>query len=829
MGGIGLAISPVNPDVVYAIIEAANQEGGFFRSRDRGESWEKMSSHASSGQYYNEIYCDPLDMDKVYSVETVTHYTEDGGKTFQRLGLKSRHVDDHALWIDPNNTRHLIIGGDGGVYESYDAGQNWNFKTNLPVTQFYRVAVDNSLPFYYVYGGTQDNSSMGGPSRNICSAGVHGSEWFFTNFGDGFWTCIDPENPNIVFAEAQYGWMVRYDRSSGERAFIRPQPRKDEKTYRWNWNTPLIISPHSSARIYCAANKVFRSDDRGDSWEVISDDLTAQIDRNTWPVMGKYWSADSVAKDMSTSLYGTIVCLVESPLMEGMLMAGTDDGLIQITENGGDKWRKLDAFPGVPKYTYVSDILPSKFNENVIFASFDNRKRDDFKPYVLRSDDRGKTWKSVSGNLPVNGTVHTLEQDPVREQLLFAGTEFGIFFTIDGGRHWVQLKSGIPTIAVRDMVTHKRENDLVLATFGRGFYILDDYSPLRELTTGLLEKDIHLFPIKDALMYIQTPEIYGQGAAYWTAPNPPFGATFTYYLKDIPLTQKQTRQKKEEELFKKGNPISDPGWDALREESREEPPFLIWTIADEAGNLIRELRSKPAKGINRITWDLRFIWPDPVEVKKGKFDPFSKDDRGMLVMPGTYQVSLSKWVNGEITPLTQPMVFITKILENTTLPAKNREELVLFQKKVAELSRVLQGSYRQAGELNKKITRIKQTMLAVPGGISRFMPGIKDIENRLDNIVFLMRGHTPKASAEEIPPSHVPLITRLEGIVYAQYRSTSAPGKSQFDAYQIIVDELAPILDRLKKINGQDIPALEKELEASGAPWTPGRIPELKN
>ncbi len=827
MGGIGLALSPANPDVIYAIIEAAEDQGGFFRSLDRGESWIKMSSHVSSGQYYNEIYCDPKDQDKVYSVETVTHYTEDGGKTFKKLGLKYRHVDDHALWINPRNTRHLIIGGDGGVYETYDSGLNWHHKSNLPVTQFYRVAVDNSLPFYYIYGGTQDNSSMGGPSGNISSYGVVGDEWFITNPGDGFWSCIDPKNTNLVYAEAQYGWMVRYDRASGERTYIRPQPPKDEKTYRWNWNTPLIISPHSNTRIYCAANKVFRSDDRGNSWKVISDDLTAQIDRNRWPVMGKYWSADAVGKDVSTSLYGTIISLVESLIKEDLIYVGTDDGLIQITEKAGKSWNKQDRFPGVPRFTYVSDIMTSKHDKNVVFAAFDNRKRDDFTPYILKSTDMGKTWRSISGNLPKNGTVHTLEQDHVRKDLLFAGTEFGLFFTIDGGKKWIQLKSGIPTVAVRDMVIQERENDLVLATFGRGFYILDNYTPLRELTPEIFNKKAHLFSVKDALMYIETPAKYGQGATYWAAKNPPLGATFTYYLKEIPLTQNQIRQKKEKELFKKGEPIPNPSWDQLRAESNEEPPFLIFTITDKSGNLIRELRHKPVKGINRITWDLRYIWPDPIELKKNQFDPFAKDDKGMLGMPGTYKVSISQWVNGNITQLVNPTAFTANILENTTLPAKNRKELVDFQLKVAELSRVLQGCTKELNSLQKKTNHIKQTILVIPGGITKLMPRARKIENQLDQIHVALRGHRPKASREEIPPAHVPLVSRLYAIIYAQYYSTSAPGRSQYDSYNIITEELAPLLTQLKKIATRDMPALEKELEAARAPWTPGRILEL--
>ena len=500
IGGMGIAVSPANRNVLYLIMEAAEGKGGFFRSENRGASWKKMSDHHSSGQYYNEIYCDPLDVNKVYSMETVSRVTMDAGKTWKTISTNGRHVDDHALWIDPTDTGHFLIGGDGGVYESFDGGLTFVYKSNLPVTQFYRVNVDNEEPFYNVYGGTQDNNTLGGPSMNKSSAGVTNEDWKAIKGGDGFWVAIDPEDPNIVYCESQYGNVSRYDRLSGEGISIKPWPRKGEDTYKWNWNTPLVVSHHSHTRIYMMANKVFRSDDRGNSWEVISEDLTSGVDRNTWPVMDQYWSWDAVVKDVSTSLWGTGVSFSESRVDENLLYAGTDDGVISITENGGKNWNKVSTFPGVPEYTYVSDLLADRFEAGVVYATFDNRKRDDFKPYVLKSMDKGKTWVSIAANLPENGTVHTIEQDPEVPGLLFVGTEFGFYFSVDGGGAWSKLTSGLPTIAVRDMVIQEDKNDLVLATFGRGFYILDDYTPLRELAINqaLLEKDAHIFPVSDA-------------------------------------------------------------------------------------------------------------------------------------------------------------------------------------------------------------------------------------------------------------------------------------------------------------------------------------------
>ncbi|MCU0236695.1 MAG: glycosyl hydrolase [Acidobacteria bacterium] len=827
MGGIGLAISPVNPDVVYAIIEAAGAEGGLFRSCDRGESWSKMSDHTAQGQYYNEIFCDPRDVNKVYSMETVSHVTSDGGKTWKALGLTRRHVDDHALWIDPRDTAHFMIGGDGGIYETYDDGENWLFKSNLPVTQFYRVAVDESLPFYFIYGGTQDNNSLGGPSRNTSSDGVTSDEWFNTVGGDGFFSQIDPIDPNIVYAEWQYGNIVRYDRRSMEINMIKPQPRQGEKTFRWNWNAPLLLSPHSRTRLYSAANKVFRSDDRGDSWQVISDDLTAQIDRDRWPVMGKYWGADAVAKDVSTSLYGTIVAMDESPLKEGLLYVGSDDGVIQVTENAGGQWRKIEKFPGVPAHTYVSDILPSRFDENVVFASFDNILRDDFKPYVLKSMDKGRTWTSIAANLPANGTVHTITQDHVDPELLFAGTEFGVFFSADGGKEWTQLKNGIPAVAVRDIAIQRRESDLVLATFGRGFYVLDDYTPLRHVQPATIQKEMHLFPVKDALLYIQTSMKYGQGATYFTAPNPDYGAVFTYYLKETWPTRKQARQKRDKELFEKGKPITNPGWEELRAEDMEIPPYLLFTISDAQNNVIRELRAQPAKGLNRLAWDLSYPTPFPAKAE-GKFNPLAKDDSGLMVMPGTYKVSVAKVIGNAVTPLGESREFTARVLANATLPAPDRPALVRFQQQVAELTRVLQGAMKLTGELNGKLAVMRQAIAALPGGHATLMGRAADAHAKLDEIVLAIRGVEPKASDEEIPPAAVPLWSRLSTIIYNQYATTAAPGKAQEEGVRIVSEELAPLLLKLKRIAAEDIPALEKELDAARAPWTPGRLLEMK-
>lgn len=825
-GGMGIAISPVAPFPIYLIVEAAMDKGGFYRSTDVGETWQRMSDHSSSGQYYNEIYCDPVNADKVYSMETVSQYTLDAGKTWSRIGNNDRHVDDHAFWADPDDTEHFMIGGDGGVYESFDGGKNYIHKTNLPVTQFYRVAVDNSEPFYWVYGGTQDNSSFGGPSRNLNYDGVASSEWVTTLGGDGFWQAIEPTNPDIVYSEYQYGNIYRYDKKSGESINIKPQPRKGEDTYKWNWNTPFFISPHSPTRIYIAANKVFRSDDRGQSWSVISDDITAQVDRNTWPVMDRYWGVDAVVKDVSTSLFGMAVSLEESRVKEDLVYVGTDDGVIQVTEDAGGSWTKVSAFPGVPEYTYVSDILASKFDENVVFATFDNHKRDDFKPYVLKSTDKGRSWVSIAANLPENGTVHSIQQDHVNPDLLFVGTEFGIHYSSDGGQVWTQLKSGIPTIAVKDIAIQERENDLVLATFGRGFYIMDDYTPLRSFTKEMADSSAFIFDIKDALMYVQRSRGgYGSGSNVYIANNPEFGATITYYIKESPKTLKQERQKMEKELVKDKKPIPIPTLEELRAEENEVKPHLIFTITDENGNLVRKLTEGVGTGINRLNWDLRYPNTRPVNLRGGKYNPTSTGGSGMLVLPGTYYVSIAQYHRGEVTELAGPKAFVVKSLDNATLPAENREELVAFQKDLAELYRVISGSEDFADGLMERTRHAKQAAQQTVGATQELMAKIVDVENQLDDIFWKFNGQQPKASREENLPAPPSINERLGSMAWVHYRSTSGVTQSQRDQFAILREEFPPVLEALRAIYETSLPEIEKELEEIGAPYTPGRIP----
>jgi photosystem II stability/assembly factor-like uncharacterized protein len=828
-GRIGLAISPANPEYLYAIVEAAQGQSGFFRSLDRGATWEKRSSFATSGNYYQEIVAHPSNPDIVYSMDTYLQWTTDGGKTFEMVGEQYKHVDNHCMWIDPDDTDHYLVGCDGGIYESFDAAKTWNFKPNLSVTQFYKVAVDNTLPFYYVYGGTQDNFSLGGPSRNRSGNGIVNSDWVVTQGGDGFESQIDPNNPNIVYAQSQHGGLVRYDRATGEQMGIQPQPRQGEEEYRWNWDAPLAVSSHAPQRIYFAANKLFRSDDRGDTWEVISPDLTRQLDRNALEVMGRVQSIDAVAKNGSTSQYGNIVAFSESPINPSLLFVGTDDGLIQITSDGGQTWSKIDVntLPGAPQRTYVNFLLASQHNENVVYAAFNHHKYGDFKPYVYVSKDRGKSWTSISGNLPERGSVYSLAEDHVEPMLLFAGTEFGCFFTLEQGAYWKKLGAGLPTIAVRDMAIQKRENDLVLATFGRGFYVLDDYSALRQLKEPQLATPGQLFPVKDGLLYHQSfplglRENSFMGHNYFSASNPPVGAVFTYFIKEKPKTRREVRQEMEKEKIKKGEPVSYPTYEELTAEQNEEAPYLLFTIKDQRGAVIRQLRAGIQAGVQRIVWDGRYPFLQPVSLSRPAFDnPFANPDWGIMAMPGEYTVTMTQSVDGKMQDLAGPVTFRLLSLGGVTLPAEDRAALVSFQKEAADFQRITSAAGSALNEAGNRLRHIREAVFAASVPAAGLVAEWQKLNNQIAELRKAMYGDQIAGRLDK--GTLMSPIARVNTLAYDMWNSSSAPTKTQRDGLRIAKEEFGPIQTKLRQLMETDLPAYEQKLEDAGAPYTPGR------
>ncbi len=829
-GRMGLCFSPADPDVVYGVLDAARDEGGTFRSTNRGETWEKRSDHAPGGDYYNEFICDPDNVDRVYSMDTWMQVTNDGGETFVHVGENFKHVDNHALWINPDDPRHLRAGCDGGVYETFDRGATWVYFENLPVMQFYRVTVDNSKPFYYIYGGTQDNATLGGPTRSRNPGGITNEDWFITVFGDGFKTVVDPEEPNLVYSQWQYGGLVRHDRATGEIVDIQPQPAPGEDPYRWNWDAPVIISPHSHTRLYFAAQKLFRSDDRGNTWRAVSGDLARGIDRNALEVMGRVWGPDAVHKSGSTSIYGNAVALSESPLVEGLIFVGTDDGQIHITADGGETWHVEGSFPGVPANTYVAELEASQHDADTVYATFDNHKQGDFDPYLLKSADRGRSWTSIRGDLPDGEIAWTIAQDHVEEELLFLGTEFGLFVTVDEGEHWVALKAGLPTIAVRELEIQRRENDLALATFGRGFYILDDYTPLRGLTAQTLAEDATLFPVKDTLRYIETSRLglptvekAFQGDTYYTAPNPSFGAVFTYHLEDGLKTRQERRHEAEKEADEDKKILPYPSQDDLRAEDEENDPSIILTVRDAGGNVVQRVTGPRGKGIHRVAWNLRYPSSLPTDPDPGPQAPWDSPPVGPLALPGAYSVTLESEIDGVVTQLAGPQEFKVTDLGGGTLPVEDPEAALEFQLQAADLQRAVLGALEFTGEVGDRIKHLRQAILDTPAAQPGQVAELAAIEDELNDLLVLLRGDRSKARRNE--PTDPSILGRINRVVGGQLSTTQAPTTTNRDGYAWAAAAFTEQLEALRSLDAR-LGALEDTLEAAGAPWTPGRFPE---
>ncbi len=826
VGRIGLALSPQNPDVVYATVAAADDDSGFYRSSNRGESWKKMSDYVPGDpQYYMEIYPDPHVAGRLYQADVWLHVSDDGGKSWRGLGSPRKHVDNHAVVFDPEDPDYLQVGCDGGIYESWDRGSTWRYVDNLPVTQFYRVGIDNDVPFYNLYGGTQDNDTEGGPSRTATMHGIRNSDWFITVGGDGYQTRVDPEDPNVLYSMWQYGGLVRYDKRHGETLDIQPQPEAGDAPLRWNWDSPLLISPHAPKRLYFAANRLFRSDDRGDTWRAVSPDLSRNLDRNELEVMGTVWSVDSVWKNVYTSFYGSIVALDESPLVEGLLYAGTDDGLVQVSDDGGQSWRAEDTFPGVPERSFVTDLTASQHDADRVYASFNNHKQGDFKPYLLRSDDRGRTWRSiVEDGLVDRHLVWSIVEDHEDENLLFAGTEYGLFFTRDGGGRWIQLQGDVPTVAFRDLEIQKRENDLVAATFGRGFYIFDDYSPLRYVDEETLSGEATLFPVKKTWMYVPSaPLSWGekgvQGDAYFTAPNPPAGAVFTYYLRDGYKSRHDARREDEKARQKRGEPVGYPSWDELRTEDRAEDPAVLMVVFDEQQNVVRRVVGPAKPGFHRVAWDLRYPAFEPTSFEHDE-SPWGPSTAGPLAVPGTYSVRLAKRVDGELSWLSEAQSFETVPLGAATMTTEERAALSAFHRKAGRLQRAVMGTARVAADMKEELRYVKRALDETAGSDEGLAERARQLEQRLFELdQELLGDRTVRRRVEPVLPS---IVRRIGRTVDTNWRFRSAPTTTHRRDYEIAAEAFEGVLAGYQELRvGLD--ALHQEMEEAGSPWTPGR------
>ncbi len=835
MGKIGLAISPIRPDVVYAAIELDRRTGGVWRSTDRGASWTKMSDAVGGGtgpHYYTELYASPHKFDRLYMVSNTSQVSEDGGETWRAINNEYKHVDDHAIAFRNDDPDYIIVGSDGGLYESHDDETSWRFINNLPVTQFYKVAADDDAPFYTIYGGTQDNNSQGAPSRTDNHHGIRNSDWFVTLFGDGHQSAVEPGNPDIMYAEWQEGNLVRVDRTTGEIVHIQPQAGEGEPYERYNWDAPIFVSQHDPKRLYFASYRLWRSDNRGDSWRALSGDLTRNEDRMLLPVMGRQWSWDAGWDFLAMSQYNTITSIGESPLDENILYVGTDDGVIQSTGDGGETWARTDvgSLPGVPDTAFVNDIRADLFDANTVYVALDNHKYGDFKPYLLKSVDRGRTWRSIAGDLPERHLVWRVAQDHENANLMFAATEFGLFFTVDGGGKWVKLAGDAPTIAFRDVVVQRRENDLVAATFGRGIFVLDDYSPLRGVTEESLEQDAMLFPGRRAWWYMERKPLAfseggSQGHSYFRAPNPPFGAVFTYYLKDDLKTLAAERQEAEKDKLENWEDTPFAGFEAAEAERREVEPVVILTVRDADGNVVRQLTGPAKKGFHRVAWDLRF----PAMTAVGAGANYPEDEpQGFLAAPGEYTVSLSKRVRGETVELVAAQNFTVERMRDGALQGASSEEAVAFWERAARLQRGVTAAGQAVGHLEGRVDELKVGVARARAGSAELHDQWAAIRTELQDIVALMSGDQARAEIGE--PDVATVQSRLGAVLIGTAYSTYGPTTTHAQQLTLAEAEFEVVRTRLNTLTSTTIPALEAAIVAAAGPWTPGApIPALQD
>jgi photosystem II stability/assembly factor-like uncharacterized protein len=635
-GRIGLQVYRKNPNIVYAIIE--HKDGGVFRSEDKGETWTKMSSTNPRPMYYSKIHIDPNNDLRIWVLGAQLFYSEDGGKNFVTNRGQRIHGDYHAFWINPNNSDHMIVGTDGGIHWTWDAGRSWDFVNTIPLGQFYEIGVDMSKP-YKICGGLQDNGSWCGPVATTYTRGISNDEWVNVAGGDGYYVQIDPTDPNILYAESQDGNVIRRNLKTGESKSIRPIEKEGDPRYRFQWNTPILISRHDPKTIYYAGQFVFKSTNRGDDWEKISPDLTNNEDRNQKPIMGRMPDRDMLSRFDGVQHWPCITTTSESPKNPLVLWAGTDDGNLQVTRDGGKTWKNVVGnIPGLPKGTYVTRVVASQHAEGTAYATFDGHRMGDFGIYVYATTDFGETWKDISSNLPRNnGVVNVIREHHRNPDLLFVGTEFGAYFSLDRGANWHKFKMNLPTVPVDDIVVHPRENDLIFGTHGRSIWVWDDITPLEQLNAKVIESDFTLFDTRPATSWRLWNHKASTGHKEYISPNPPNGALIHFYLKNAPAENERVRIT-----------ILDKDGRTVREITCGGPPPTPPAGGGPGGGggfggfgaLFAQQRCDAKAGINRAVWDLRAA--PPVQLSQEQLQQLgfgaAAAARGPLVDPGEYTI-----------------------------------------------------------------------------------------------------------------------------------------------------------------------------------------------
>ncbi len=778
-GRIGVKVAPSRPQIVYAVTES--QEGTLYKSRDGGISFNKISEDpeiVSRGFYYSDLRVDPRDENRIYAVSSRLLLSIDGGRSFKRIS-SSTHVDFHALWIDPQNPSRMWQGQDGGICVSYDRGEKWDYVNNFSVAQYYQIHADNREPFYFISGGLQDNGTWVGPSRTKEPMGILRADWRMISFGDGFHVIAHPDNPDLFISESQGGNIMRTSMITREQQNISPQPRRSDGDpvstlpYRFNWNTPIIQSPHDKNTVYVGANVVFMSQDFGNTWEKISGELTKDDPEKQKTAGGPAWPENTTAE-----YFSTIISLAESPVQPGVLWAGTDDGNLHVTMNGGEDWKNVvNSIPDLPQDSPVSHVEPSVTSAGLAYCSFDRHMLDDFQPYIYRTTDFGRTWIDIRGNLPKDAYIWVVREDPRDPKVIYAGTESGIFVSFSRGGNWVKLHmANLPNVAVHDILVHPKKNDLIVGTHGRGIWILDKIAFLQEVSPELLGAEPYIFSVDTAMRYTSKPTRYGIGDRKYRGENPEYGALITYFLPEE---------------------ISDSG-------------SIRMDILNEERNKILTLSDIPRKkGLNRVAWELRGEQPLKRKGSEADEDSFFGGLSGPQVLPGAYTAHLvvdEKVYEKPVKVTLDPSLSVTL------------EELKI-QREYAVKLRDMQSSINQGiTSLNALRDQILDRKEAVQDQLGKFPDTLLQSIN--DNLDRLSRIQKILIKPEDAPFWSIGprLIERLEGLYRSIDSGNAAPTEAQIEYFDSLTGEYKSILDRLNNYFENSAPELNKILTENAVP-----------
>ena len=791
-GRIGIDISRSDPNVVFAVIE--NKSGGVFRSADRGATWTRQNPIDPRPSYYSQIRVDPQHPDHVWLLGTPLFVSVDGGKTFSSDSTYERiHVDHHALWIDPRHPDHMMLGNDGGLYFTYDGARHWEFIDNLPIGQFYDIAIDARDP-YWIYGGAQDNGTWGVPSRTYAKVGITNMDVVNIAYGDGFQAAVDPRDPRVIYANSQSGRAYVVDLETREEKGITPVPTDRKEKYRFNWNTAILLSPNDPNTYYVGGNKLFRSYDRGSTWKEVSPDLTKNQDWKKLPLGGGFPDRDGTtpSRDDGVSDYGTITTISESPRTAGTLYVGTDDGNVQMTTDGGAHWTDLTARFRLPGARWVSKVLASRHQPRAAYVVFDGHNDDDMKPYVFRTVDGGATWVSIAGDLPDGIVVKTLAEDPRNPNLLFAGTEFGLYWTYDGGRHWSLASGNMPRVIVDRVIVNERNNDLVLGTHGRSIIVLDDIAPLEAGDPVVASEDVQLFPIRPATEIYEWRMLPFPGSAKFAAPNPPTGALISYSLKS------------EGAVTMAGSPALAAN--APRSVRTDSVTSVKIQVLAPDGSLVQELAASGTPGVHRVVWDLRhqFKVPPPPD-EEGWFGTL----RAPYVLPGDYTVKLvarGREVTQKVQVRADPRVVATPEALRARIDAGM---------KIGELHRAFVDASQAFERADAELGRLRSAMKESRNTSAAVDSVLRDVGVRLDSLRPRFR-----------PQGFGSPMGRAFDLLGALEATSAAPTEAQQRTLDHLTTELRENITQLNDVIANRLPEVRAKVSAVVGNVEPVKPPE---